>query len=82
MTTNSGALPLSFHPTSIQQLLALHIARRFSDLRRLPQYLEACQNISAPEAATFAREAHAAAQTSEALPAELFFKVVRERRHP
>lgn len=79
MTSPSGALPLTFHPQTIPQLVALHLARRFDDLRRLPQYLDIFEHHPLPDLISAARAAHDAAEGGIDRPGDLFLRRFGER---
>jgi hypothetical protein len=79
LTSSSGALPLTFHPQSIPQLIALHLARRFDDLKRLPRYLDIVEHHPLPEVIRVANGAHAAAETGSDRVGDLFLRNFGER---
>jgi hypothetical protein len=79
LTASSGALPLTFHPQNISQHVALHLARRFDDLRRLPQYLNIFEPHPLPDLISAARDAHAAAEAGAERAGELFLRRFGER---
>lgn len=72
MTDSSGASPLTFRARSPAQLLALHLARRFDDLKRLPRYLEIVERHSIPTVLAAATHAQASAAASNLEPRQLF----------
>ena len=74
MTSSSGALPLTFPPQNISQLVALHLARRFDDLKRLPQYLDIFERHPLPEVISAAKDAYAAAEVRSELVGDVFLR--------
>ena len=80
MTSSSGALPLTFHPQNMSQLVALHLARRFDDLKRLPQYLDIFEHHPLPEVISAAKDAHAAAEVGSERAGDIFLRRLGEGR--
>ena len=79
MTASSGALPLTFHPRTVSQLVALHLARRFDDLRRLPQYLDLVERHPLPDLISAAKDAYTASEGGTDGAADIFLRSFRER---
>lgn len=82
MTGSSEGLPLTFHPRTIAQFVALHLARRFDDLKRLPQYLDVFERYPLHEVIAKAVEAHQSAQQQSSQPSDLFLHHFLKRRTP
>jgi hypothetical protein len=72
-------LPLTFHPQNTSQLVALHLARRFDDLKRLPQYLDIFEHHPLPDLISVAKDAHAAAEASAERTGDAFLRRFGER---
>lgn len=79
MTSSSGALPLTFHPQNISQLVALHLARRFDDLKRLPQYLDIFEHHQLPDLISAAKDAYAVADVGSQRAGDVFLRRFGER---
>jgi hypothetical protein len=80
LTTSSGALALTFHPQNISQLVALHLARRFDDLKRLPQYLDIFERHTLADVIRAATDAHAATELGSERAGDVFLRHLGEGR--
>ena len=68
-----------FRPRNEREFVALQLARRFDDLRRLPRYLIAAKTFSKRDLLEAAKTARLRAQLNRTPVADLFFEVLAER---
>jgi len=68
-----------FHPRNQREFVALQIARRFDDLKRLPRYLLAAQSHPKRVLLEAARTAVLRHELNRAPTSELFFEILAER---
>jgi len=79
LLASSGALPLTFVPHTVTDVVALHLARRFDDLKRLPRYLDICARLPLPDVISAAKAAHAAAEAGAERAGDEFLRRCGER---
>jgi hypothetical protein len=68
-----------FQPRNQREFVALQIARRFDDLRRLPRYLLAAQNHPKQVLLNAARTAVLRHELNRTPTSDLFFEILAER---
>lgn len=68
-----------FHPRNNREFVALGLAKRFDDLRRLPRYLLAAERHSKHVLFDAARTARLRHQLNRASISDLFFEVLAEK---
>jgi len=69
----------AFQPQNPAEFVALHLARRFDDVNRLPRYLAAAKTHNKTALLDAARTAMLRHELNRAPTAELFFEVLAER---
>jgi hypothetical protein len=68
-----------FRPRNQREFVALQIARRFDDLKRLPRYLQAAQQHPKHVMLEAARTAVLRHELNRTPTSELFFEILAER---
>jgi hypothetical protein len=68
-----------FQPRNQREFVALQIARRFDDLKRLPRYLQAAQHHPKQVLLEAARTAVLRHELNRTPTSELFFEILAER---
>lgn len=69
----------NFRPRNGREFVALHFARKFNDLRRLPRYILAAQHHSKDELIDAAKTARLRHELNRTPISDLFFEILKER---